>query len=142
MELFFWGGTWSNHLNPAILVQKRIIRCMSYARQRDSRELLFENFNILRFQYVHQYFCRLMGQKIVHSNYLNEIFSVVNHGQNTRGAGRNIVKPNTYLSIVQKGFIFQVPDAWNSQYNGDKEIVNIESFKRKAKYILHMEQIS
>ena len=140
--IVFWGGTWGNHLNPVILTQKRIIRCMSYAKKTDHTHSLFEKINILKFPFVHQYFCKVLGQKVIHSNYLTEVFNIVNHGRNTRGSGVNIEKPNIRFSIVQKSFLYQVPEAWNSQYHRDKEISNKETYKRKIKYVIHMEQNS
>ena len=140
--IVFWGGTWATHLKSVVLVQKRIIRCMSYAKKYDSTAVLFENFRILRTQYIHQYFCKVMAQKAVHSNYLSDVFNVIDHGAGTRGAGRNLVKPNIPLSIVHKSFLYHVPDSWNSQPFSDKDIVNLERFKRKAKYVLHLEQNS
>ena len=138
--IVFWGGTWNTHLETIILSQKRIIRCMSYARKFDSTATLFQKFNILRFKYVHVYFCRLMGQKVVYGNYLQNVFNVINHGQNTRGAGVNIVLPNVHATVVQKGFLFQIASLWNSQLITEKQISNLETFKRKTKYLLHLEQ--
>ena len=34
--IVFWGGTWTNHLNSVKLCQKRVIRCMSFARKFDA----------------------------------------------------------------------------------------------------------
>ena len=115
---------------------------MSYARKTDSTAILFQRFNILRFQYVYVYFCKIMCQKVVHSNYLEKVFTIVNHGQNTRGAGYNIELPNTHIAVVQKGFLHQVAHLWNSQLLNEKKILNIESFKRRTKYLLHLEQNS
>ena len=113
---------------------------MSYAKKTDHTHSLFENFNILKFQYEHQYFCKVLGQKVVHSNYLTDVFTLVNHGQNTRGSGVNIRIPYFRLNIVRKSFLYHVSEAWNSQYHRDKEISNTESYKRKIKFVLHMEQ--
>ena len=140
--IVFWGGTWQKNLNPVILVQKRIIRCMSFARKYDSTAGLFNQFNLLRFEYIYSYFCKLLGHKVIHCNYLRNIFSIVNHGQNTRGAGRNIELPNSRFTVVHKGFIHQIAQSWNSQQSSEKNILNLESYKRKIKYLLHLEQSS
>ena len=40
-----------------------------------------------------------MGQRVVHGNYLRNVFNVINHGQNTRGAGVNIALPNVHSTV-------------------------------------------
>lgn len=134
-----WCNTHPTYLQKLIVLQKKVIRAISWSEYRAPSNPLFHRFKLL---------------KLTECNYLHNaciMFSVVNelnpklsqlipvntasHGYGTRKKhllrGKKRILHCTRLSIVYKG-----PQIWNELDDSVKKAKNLYLFKKKLKFIL------
>ena len=74
-----WGGTNKSHLNPLIVLQKRIIRTMCNSGFLDSSTPLFYKLGILKLEDIYKFNILLLTRKLILAGSFQ-----TNHNVNTR----------------------------------------------------------
>ena len=126
-NIIIWGSTYSSHLEPLVLQQKRIIRIIMDAGFRENTSPLFKRLNLLKIEDIYKY------NLLIHM-----------HGQISKGAfgplhdinTRNRSEPQSVfhrLTLCQHSVSFMGPKLWGQLPANIKEIKNVHSFKRTLK---------
>ena len=126
-NILHWGGTNVTHLNPLIIIQKRIVRTIADADYLAHTNPLFRKLNLLKLVDLYKF------QAIVdtHTKILKGGYRI-DHNVNTRN--RNLSKPKfhgkerTKQSIATSG-----PNLWNALPPEIRSIESIPRFKRHLK---------
>ena len=122
-----WGGTFFSHLQPLILLQKKIVRIINSAHYLQHTNPLFYQNRILKFQDIHFFTLAVFMFK-------NENSSIFYHPhlQNTRN--RELPRPVfQHLTLTQHSVFFKGPTAWNSLPQTVRESRNLDRFKLNLK---------
>ena len=126
-----YGATYSNHLQPLIVLQKRAIRIISRAGYLDASEPLFKLQNILKFQdlYKHSLACYVFKNP----GLLNSFSRT--HDYNTRN--RNLLLPPfERLRSTSQSVIFNSLNCWNDIPDDIKACNTLNNFKFKLRNYL------
>ena len=129
-----WGCTWPSVTKEIIVIQKKIIRTITFKRNRDSTQLLFTELKLLKFDYLFQYFCLLAVY-----NDLNEVrdnrklFKHVHHNQGTRRNNINLMCPQHRTTLYKFSLHCFGPKCWNALPDELKTITNLNLFKSKLR---------
>lgn len=84
--LSIWGCTWPSVAKKIIVMQKKILRSITYKGKYDSTQLLFNELKLLNIDYLLQYFCLLsVYNDLNYSKSNSQLFKHVHHSQGTRG---------------------------------------------------------
>ena len=125
-----WGGTYACHLNPLIVLQKKLIRIITYQPFLAHTNHLFFQYNILKVPDIHKFMVALYMFKNRHS----PIF-VRQHNYSTRF--RNNLLPVFHrLSITQNSLTHMGPNVWNTLPEEVKTSETFHIFKRRVKKFL------
>ena len=71
--LSIWGCTWPTIVNGVFVVQKKILRTITFKGKYDSTNILFKDLNIVKFDLLMKYFITLTIYKNVYDNDPNNI---------------------------------------------------------------------
>ena len=92
--LSIWGCTQPSYLNYVFVIQKRIVRTISFRGKYDLTANLFATLKLLNFQSVHKYFLLFTMFKSLRFSPCNElILTYVEHSHNIRGNYVNLISP-------------------------------------------------
>ena len=129
-NIIVWGSTNPSHLNPLIILQKRIVRILAGSEYLAHSTPLFLKLSILKLLDLHKYFvCMYMFDE---RN--REDFSI-NHNLNTRN--RNNLQPKFHrLSKTQHALSYVGPKIWNDLPCNIKSVRSLPIFKRKLRNYL------
>ena len=109
-----WGGTYATYVNKVYLIQKQLIRTISFSNKFSLMTPIFNNWKILKLNNVYRLFICILGFKVVYINYSADIFRIINHNQGTRGAGLLLTIPNSQnCSLLSRSVLCNLPRAWN-----------------------------
>ena len=125
-----WGHTYSCHLEPIVLLQKRMIRYMTDSSYLAHTNELFYQLGILKFEDVYKYFtCIYMQKALKEGKYRTQ------HSLNTRN--RNLAQSVFHrLTMGQQSLSFMGPKTWNGLPENVRCIDNLSSFKYSLKQYL------
>ena len=122
------GGTYLNHLQPLINVQKRIIRVINNESYYAHTNPLFYKSKILKVRDVHVF---LLAQYMYKCNSSNSI-TTVSHNYCTRQMG-NAVAAYQRLTVSQHSISYSAPHVWNSIPENVKNSTSLSQFKHLFK---------
>ena len=122
-----WGGTFSTHLNPLIILQKKAIRIINNTSYLHHTNNLFFNCSILKLNDIHRF------------NLVKYMYKLNDHSTFTRShdyltRSRNLLNPNFHrLTVTQNSVSFKGPLEWNKLPIFVKESQSFEIFKTRVK---------
>ena len=129
-----WGCTFSTHLNPIRILQKRIIRIITNSDYLAHTDPLFVQTEILKFDDVH----RMLIAKIGYQWNRDGTFDHLSHNYNTRNRS-NVLPQFQRLSISQHSLSYVVPKLWNEIPIHVRNSPTLSLFKKLYKdYLLAM----
>ena len=133
-----WGGTYSSHLNPLCVMQKRVIRTINFAPKISHTKPLFKKQNSLTLEDINT----LETLKVIHQLENNTIpdklagYKVKNkhfHSYNTRNKNNFTTKQFRNKKAQITSCIYKGTQNWNNLKQEIKETKNIKSFKQIVK---------
>ena len=112
-----WGNTYKCHINHIILLQKKIVRLITFSHRLASTNALFKRLNILQFKDLYEYHVNIFTYKFCHGllPYCFVNFFVLNcdtHYHNTR-IKNELKLPFRKLQISTFGLKYNAPKIWN-----------------------------
>ena len=129
-NIVVWGSTFRCHLDPLVLIQKRIIRIIAGAEFLAHTSPLFKEFRVLKFDDIFIYsVCIYMFKAIKNGCFTPQ------HNLNTRH-GHEISSTQNRLTTTQHRLSFTGPKIWNELPPFLHEISSLPLFKRKLKNYL------
>ena len=129
-----WGNTYPTYKQPLLVMQKRIIRTITFSSRYSSTQPLFTNLRLMKLDEIFNYFATLFVFKSIYNHNMYKLdFQVINHNYNTRGQHVNIVVPLCTTSHAQRHILYTGPVLWNNLPSRLKQITNINSFKYNLK---------
>jgi exonuclease III len=126
-----WGGTFSTHLAPLLLLQKKIIRILTSQPYLAHTDPLFHRAGILKLDDIHRYQLALHAFKIKS----RAGFPPINHRYLTRNR-EDFVPPFQRLSLTQHSVSFAAPSVWNALPSFIKECSSTHSFRKALKFFI------
>ena len=126
-NILHWGNTNATHLNPLIIIQKRIVRTIAGADYLAHTTPLFRKLNLLKIVDLYKF------QAVVdtHLKILNGSYKI-EHNVNTRN--RNLSKSKYHrLDRTQQSIASSGPMLWNDLPIELRLIKSIPRFKKKLK---------
>ena len=131
--IVIWGSTYSCHLQPLIVAQKRAVRIINRAPFRSHTNSLFFQNSILKIDDVYVYFVAIY----VYNNLSN--FTEFSTSQHNTRRRRNLRTEFRRTNVTQASVFFKGPTVWNSIPDYLRSISNIGSFKFHLKrYLISM----
>ena len=116
-----WGCTYETNLKPLIILQKRCVRILTYAKCYDHTDPIYEKLNIMKFVDINKFVLSRFMFKWYHCeipNLFNCLFRQVNevHERVTRQS--NQLYPQTIKTNLGKTKLsYQGPFIWNKILN-------------------------
>jgi hypothetical protein len=123
-----WGGTYHTHLEPLILIQKKIIRILNNESYLAHTTPLFYQSSILKVKCIHTYVLAQYMFKCVSDG--NAV--TVDHEHNTRGRD-NLVPPFHRLGSTQRSPSFAAVHVWNNLPSSIRDCNSLPTFKHAMK---------
>ena len=125
-----WGNAFSVHLNPLVILQKKVIRLINNKPLYHHPNELFIRSNLLKLADVY---------KLNVASYMFKLddHAIFNrpHSHNTRSAA--LLYPNfNRLSVTQHSITYMGPKIWNSIRSSIKESASLRNFKNNFKKYL------
>jgi len=124
-----WSNTYQVHLNPLIMLQKRLIRIITDSDYLDHTGPLFEETGILTVNQIHIYMLSIYMFKM--SNSADGI-PTLDHNYNTRYSN-NAAPSFQRLTSGQHSALFAGADVWNKLPNSIKYCETLPRFKKLTK---------
>ena len=125
-----WGGTYSTHLNPLLLLQKRAVRIISKSSYLSHTDPIFSKLEILKLCDVHKY---LVSQYVFKRK--NSFLSNITPFRSTRQQ-HNLVSCFQRLTVCQHSLSYSGPKIWNTLPPEIKNCDKFGLFKRNLKKFL------
>ena len=125
-----WGSTFSCHLKPLIVIQKRVIRIMNNLGYRDHTNEFFYNDSILKVLDVYKF----LAGNYMYENCRMPRFST-NHDYDTRFSS-SATPIFQRLTLTQHSIDFMGPRIWNAIPDYIKDSPSLQVFKKKFKMYL------
>ena len=123
-----WGSTYSTHLQPLFILQKRAIRIINKAPFLETTQPLFKRSKILKLYDQ----IKLEIATYMFKNKNTEVFQrIINH-YNTRQIG-NLNLPRHDLTQYENSLAYAGPKLWNSLTNHLKDKITKRSFRLNYK---------
>ena len=125
-----WGGTFSTHLHPLIVLQKKVIRIVNNKPFFHHTSELFLNSFLLKLEDIN---------KLNLANYMFklEIFSAFTSSHEYPTRSRVLLNPSFQrLSITQQSITYRGPMYWNTIPATIKDSSSFHVFKRKVRELL------
>ena len=126
-----WGGAFSTHLQPIVLLQKRAIRIISGASYLAHTNDLFYNNKILKFEDMFKFSLAVYFYK----NKPSFETYLASHSYPTRNRN-NPVPPFERLNICKQSVIFNAIKNWNDLPVSIQQLQSESSFKKHLKSFL------
>ena len=124
-----WGGTCQVHLEPLVILQKRIIRIVTNADYYAHTEPLFKTSSILKISDLHNF---LLAQYMYRRRLCGDDMFEVSHEHDTRGRN-NAQQVFQRLTQTQLSVSFAGPRVWNSLPPNIQNSATLGMFKRLVK---------
>ena len=126
-NVIVWGGAYQAHLQPLIVMHKRVIRTICSKPKNEHTSSLFLNLGLLKFQDLYKYFmCIYMYRACQDGQF------TVSHHHNTRN--RSMAAPQFHrLQKCQHAVSFAGPTIWNKIPEQIRSLNSIASFKKALK---------
>ena len=125
-----WGSTYSCHLQPLVLIQKKCIRVINRAHYLAHTNNLFLESSILKINDIHRFILGIYMYKEQN----NPIF-FYSSGYNTRNSS-NLYSRRQRLNVTQQSIYFKGPGLWNSIPIDIRDSRSLGVFKRKYRKFL------
>lgn len=123
--IIIWGDAASVHLEPLILIQKRIIRTITFSEFLAPTKPLFVKTKILPVPYIYKFVLGIfMYKQNVNSQLTNST-----HQYETRNSS-NVVPNFQRLSQCQRSVGYNGPKCWNDIPSSIKNCKSLASFKK------------
>ena len=134
--VLLWGNTYTSTLNPLILLQKRVVRIICFAKFDDHSSPLFKNLNLLKLEnliyttnslFMYDYYRNVLPDAF------NDFFVQIKrkHNYDTRLASKNTYYiPTVRTNYGKFSLRFQGPKVWN-EINDNLKILSKGAFKRQ-----------
>ena len=132
-----WGSAYECHLNPLIVLQKKAVRIIMNARNKEHSAPLFFQLKLLPISKVYHLNCLKLIFKCLYNNSYpnlrkNISFNCSTHNHATRY--RNQIKPiRERLEICRNSYLSQSIFLWNKLNENIKECKSLHNFKNKVK---------
>ena len=125
-----WGNTFTSHLEPIRILQKKLVRIITFQPYSCHTSPLFQDLNFLKLDDIYKYRAAVY---IFHERGRGSYRRT--HSYGTRG--RDMLIPDYQrLTLTQHSVTHSGPSIWNSLPSYLTEIDNINSFKRQLKIYL------
>ena len=129
-NIVVWGSTFQCHLNPVVLIQKRIMRLIAGADFLAHTSPLFKEFKVLKFNDIFTYSVSVYMFKAIRDGYYSP-----QHNLPTRH-GHEISSSFNRLTTTQHRISFTGPKIWIKLPLFLREINSLPLFKQKLKTYL------
>ena len=126
-----WGKTYSTHLKPIEIKQKRCLRIMNNSEYRDHTRPLFFSNKLLQLCDIYKF--RLATFMYKSPVFVNSFSRLHSHNTRDRASLRSQVQR---LTVSLKSLSFQGPDLWNKIPPEIKEVESVAIFKKRLKEYL------
>ena len=127
-----WGGTYDAHLHPLIILQKKLLRLITYSDFLAHTEPLFKRTSILKVTDVHTL---VLAQYMYKQRQVGAVRVEGLHAYDTRG--QYDVRPAFQrLSLTQHSIHYAAPVVWNSLPASIRECETFNVFKSQIKHYL------
>ena len=128
-----WGGICKTRLNLLFVLQKKIIRAMTFSDRCASSAPLLKSLNLLPLQDINSYMCGLHVYKSLQTG--NNLFTIyVQNNYNTRLANtRSVVMPNIIFSHSRQSVTWIGAQLWNRLPRELRDVQTYGAFKFKLK---------
>ena len=132
-----WGNTYQTFKKPLQVIQKRIIRTITFTNRYSSTRTIFASLRLMKVDEMYSYFATLFVFKSINNFNRFTDFEVFNHDHNTRGQHVNMAVPRSTTVHAQRHILYSGPVLWNDLPPRLKQITNLNSFKYnlKKKYL-------
>ena len=124
-----WGGTFSTHLQPVRVMQKKILRLINFQPYNSHSSPFFKKCNILKLDDLHLF------KKSVYMFIRGDAEFTRQHNYDTRFRN-NLIPAFHRLTSSQRSITYTGPTTWNILPDSLKNIENLVSFKRNLKNYL------
>ena len=128
--LAVWGGAYSRHIHPLLILQKRAIRLVFNMSYLEHTGPLFNTCKALKVFDLYRYNLGILIYNGTTINVLNR-----NHVYNTRNRN-DLTTPFRRLTVTQHSVSYAATQFWNSLPLDLRTSRNINVFKKKSKYFL------
>ena len=130
-----WGNTYKKYLNKLQLVQKKIIRIITYSEFSAHTAPLLDKLNILNIYQLIEYFVGIFVYKSLHRTLSNSLCNLFIRNFNTRNSD-NLRSTYHKKIISQQSIRIAGPRIWNNLSIICKKSLSLNSFKKTLnKYI-------
>jgi hypothetical protein len=123
-----WGGTYSSHIQPLFIIQKKVIRIINNSDYLAHTDPLFQESGILKIFDIHKF---LLCQHVFKSLSTNQSINPL-HNHYTRNR-KNDVPVFQRLSLTQHSISYAAPKIWNEIPEDIKSAASVAIFKKKLK---------
>jgi len=132
-----WGDTLDCHMNKIVLLQKKIVRIMTYSPRLAHSEPLFKRLHVMRIDQLYKYHVNIFMHKYVYNKLpvcFNRYFEdeKKTHNYNTRQKD-DVPGSSRRLVVSRMGLKYRGPRLWNSLDFTLKNITSIHVFKKELK---------
>ena len=136
--LEIWGNTYPTLLEPILLLQKKVVRLISFADYHAHTAPLFKTLGILNIHQLCKYKICLFVFDLNDNRYAHDIthyLSPLPHQYSTRlASGENYYIPKMNLTLCQHTLKYAATKHWNSLPDPIKIIKNRTTFKNTLKH--------
>ena len=124
-----WGNTYKKYLNKLQLVQKKIIRIITYSEFSAHTAPLLDKLNILNIHQLIEYFVGIFIYKSLHHDLSNSLCDLFIRNFNARNSD-NLRSTYHKKKISQQSIRIAGPRIWNNLSNICKKSLSLNSFKK------------
>ena len=129
-NIIIWGKAYNCHLEPLIVLQKRMIRLISDSDYLEHTDPLFYRLKILKINDIYKYFAGIYMHKSLKMNKYR-----TQHSLNTRN--RNLAQPVFQsLTLGQQSISYMGPKTWNNFPDDIRCIDSLKVFKIRLRTYL------
>ena len=133
-----WGSAEDGIIQPLFILQKKAIRIITKSHYLDHTAPIFKSLEILTLCQMFQSNCLLFAFKCINCNlfpyYRNKICQNLNiHTYNTRNNDNFRTNQEARLRIIQRSYLHNGINLWNSLDSWKNEYYSISSFKKRVK---------
>ena len=143
-----WGNVPHCHLDPLLILQKKIVRIITFSRFDASTHMIFRDLNILPLYNLVQNRISFFMYKHVHGllpEVMNDLYTINNeiHTHNTRQCHLFHINKG-YTNVYARSFSNISPRVWNALQKKIDVKVSISKFKKLSKryFLEHILEIS
>ena len=128
--ILIWGSTYSSHLQPLVILQKKIVRVIHCKDYNSHTDPLFKESNLLKFHDIYKYFLGIYMFNRIHLQEFNR-----NQSYETRNSS-DLLPSFHRLTTPQHSVSFTGPHLWNSIPSRLKNLQSLTTFKIEFKKFL------